>query len=59
MIATQRLYVNHATGFSAKDPQEVCGDIWFNGTPEQRAAFEGGTSGRGKDEKPPGAWWDD
>jgi hypothetical protein len=42
-----------------RDPAAVCGNIWFNGTEEQRGSFEGGTGGRGRDEKPPKAWMDD
>lgn len=41
------------------DPTRICGNIWFNGTEAQRGAFGGGTEGRGRDEKPPAAWWDD
>jgi hypothetical protein len=41
------------------DPDRICGNIWFNGTEEQRKAFSGGTAGRGRDEKPPKKWWDD
>jgi len=44
---------------AVRDPDAVCGDIWFNGTDEQRGGFKGGTAGRGRDEKPPKAWWDD
>lgn len=43
----------------AKDPGAVCGNIWFNGTDEQRGSFAGGTKGRGRDEKPPKEWMDD
>jgi hypothetical protein len=38
------------------DPARVCGDIWFNGTEEQRSAF-GSTEGRGRDERPPKEWF--
>ena len=44
---------------AVRDPAAVCGEIWFNGTDEQREAFKGGTQGRGRDEKPPEAWFDD
>ena len=43
----------------AQDPAAVCGNIWSNGTAAQRAGFAGGAAGRGSDEKPPKAWWDD
>jgi len=42
-----------------RDPAAVCGEIWFNGTEEQRGAFSGGTQGRGRDEKMPKEWMDD
>jgi len=41
------------------DLDRICGDIWFNGTEAQRSGFSGGTGGRGRNEKPPKAWWDD
>ena len=43
----------------AKDPPAACGNIWFNGTDEQRAAFGKGTEGRDRGDKPPKAWFDD
>jgi hypothetical protein len=43
----------------ARDPNAVCGALWFRGTPAQREAFGGGTEGRGVNEKPPKAWFDD
>jgi len=43
----------------AIDPAAVCGDLWFNGTDQQRSAFAGGSAGRGRTEKPPEAWWND
>ncbi len=42
-----------------RDINAVCGAIWFHGTERQRDAFGGGTEGRGRDESPPRAWWDD
>ena len=42
-----------------RDPDAVCGDIWFNGTDEQRGSFGEGTEGRGRDEQPPDAWFTD
>ncbi len=41
------------------DPDRICGNLWFNGTEEQRESHGDGTEGRGRDEKPPKAWWDD
>lgn len=45
--------------FAVRDPAAVCGSIWFHGTRNQRAAFGKGTEGRGRDEHPPKAWWND
>jgi hypothetical protein len=42
-----------------RDPAKVCGNIWFNGTEEQRKSMGKGTEGRGRDEHPPKAWWDE
>lgn len=43
----------------ARDPEAVCGSLWFNGTEKQREAFGSGTEGLGTDERPPKAWFDD
>lgn len=48
-----------AVAKAAIDPAAVSGNIWFNGTDEQRAGFSGGTAGRSRDERPPKEWWDD
>lgn len=45
--------------FQQNDEDRVCGDLWFNGTSDQRSAFGNGTEGRGRDERPPQAWWED
>lgn len=43
----------------ARDPNAVCGDLWFHGTDDQRGAFGSGTEGRDRSEHPPKAWFDD
>lgn len=39
--------------------EEVCGNIWYNGSDDQREIFGGGTEGKTTDEQPPEEWWDD
>lgn len=41
------------------DSSRICGYLWFHGTDAQHNAFGNGDEGRGTDEKPPKAWWDD
>lgn len=44
---------------AVEDVGAVCGDIWHNGSDEQRSSFTGGTQGRSRDEKPPDEWFQD
>lgn len=43
------------------DPDKICGNIWWNGTPSQREAFGNGPEGRNPDddERAPEEWWED
>lgn len=44
---------------AVRDPDSVCGQMWFHGTDAQRGGFGKGAEGRVRDEKAPKAWWDD
>jgi hypothetical protein len=44
---------------AVRNPEAVCGAIWFKGTEAQRKAFAGGTKGRSRKQKPPREWWQD